>query len=52
MFLIKLIVGIFCCFLGFLIAYGIGNLFGFDWKWVFVAFGQITFLIRFLNSDD
>ena len=52
MFLLKLIFAIVLCSFGFFIAYGIGNLFGFDWKWVFVFYGQLAFFFKVLTHDD
>ncbi len=52
MILLKLIVALIACVIGFFIAYGIGHLFSFDWKWVFVVYGQTSFVLKVISTDD
>jgi len=49
---LKLILALIFCAIGFFIAYGLGHLFGFDWKWVFVVYSQFYFVIKVIAHDD
>lgn len=50
--MIKFIAYFFAAFLLFLIAYGIGTLFSFNWMWVYVYYAHIFFIGLIEIEDD